>query len=310
MNKAAKIYALLVVSFATILVFAGYHYSEDQLENRQRTAKEAPRDGLSQRVEGIPMKSEYSFAGERFPIEEFDVRERLDRELMVNSYWHSSTLLNLKNAHRYFPVIEPILARHGVPDDFKYLAVAESSLRNAVSPAGARGMWQFMKATGQEYGMEINGEVDERYHLEISTEAACKYLKSKYERYGSWLLAAVSYNAGASRISNETEVQRADDVFDLNLGEETARYPFRLMAIKEILSNPETYGFYLQPEDMYAPLTDYSTITVTESVDNWGDFAKKYGTTYRLLKVYNPWLRDSKLTVSKGNSYEIRVPEK
>ena len=310
MNKAAKIYALLVVSFATILVFAGYHYSEDQLENRQRTAKEAPRDGLSQRVEGIPMKSEYSFAGERFPIEEFDVRERLDRELMVNSYWHSSTLLNLKNAHRYFPVIEPILARHGVPDDFKYLAVAESSLRNAVSPAGARGMWQFMKATGQEYGMEINGEVDERYHLEISTEAACKYLKSKYERYGSWLLAAVSYNAGASRISNETEVQRADDVFDLNLGEETARYPFRLMAIKEILSNPETYGFYLQPEDMYAPLTDYSTITVTESVDNWGDFAKKYGTTYRLLKVYNPWLRDSRLTVSKGNSYEIRVPEK
>lgn len=310
MNKAANLYALLVVSFATILVFAGYYYSEEEQATKPSSSQLATNDQLPQRVVAVPMKSDYTFAGERFPVEEFDVRERLDRELMVNSYWHSSTLLNLKNAHRYFPVIEPILARHGVPDDFKYLAVAESSLRNAVSPAGARGMWQFMKGTGQEYGMEINGEVDERYHLEIATEAACKYLKSKYERYDSWLLAAVSYNAGAARISNETEVQRADDVFDLNLGEETARYPFRLMAIKEIMSDPETYGFYLNPEDKYAPLDDYSTIVVTESVDNWGDFAKKYGTSYRLLKVYNPWLRDSKLTVSKGNSYEIRVPKK
>ena len=210
---------------------------------------------------------------------------------------------------RFFPIMERILEEEGVPTDLKYIAVAESALRNAVSPAGAKGIWQFMKGTGTEYGLEINSEVDERYHLEKSTRAAAKYLRSLRQRFGSWANAAAAYNMGGGNMSKRLRIQEADNYFELNLNEETSRYYFRLVAIKNILENPRAFGFYLDKEDYYKPLDDYTTEEVSEAVDSWGAFAKERGTTYRLLKVYNPWLIDTKLTNRAGKTYEVRLPK-
>ncbi len=264
---------------------------------------------LPQIVRSVTLEKDFIFAGEKAPLQNFDAQERLERELLVNSYWHSSTILNLKASGRYFPVMKPILARHGVPEDFVYLAVAESNLRNAVSPAGAKGLWQFMKSAGEHFDLEINSEVDERYHLEKSTEAAARYLRQLHERFGSWTLAAAAYNAGPTKISSLLKEQRAVTYYDLNLNEETSRYVFRLFAIKEIFENSRQYGFYLTEEDYYQPLEDYTVVKVNSSVENLGDFANKYGTSYRLLKVYNPWLIDATLSNRSRKTYEIKVPK-
>ena len=210
---------------------------------------------------------------------------------------------------RFFPVMERILEEEGVPTDLKYIAVAESALRNAVSPAGAKGIWQFMKGTGTEYGLEISSEVDERYHLEKSTRAAAKYLRSLRQRFGSWANAAAAYNMGGGNMNKRLREQQADNYFELNLNEETSRYYFRLVAIKNILENPRAFGFYLDKEDYYQPLDDYTTEEVSEAVESWGAFAKERGISYRILKVYNPWLIDSKLTNRAGKTYEIRIPK-
>ena len=263
---------------------------------------------LPQVIQSVDLSKTYTFAGEVLPMDNFDVRERLDRELMVNSYWHSSTLLNLKNANRYFPIIEPILAEEGVPDDLKYLAVAESSLRNVRSPAGAKGIWQFMEATAKEYDLEVNSEVDERYHIEKATRAACQYLKHYKERFGSWAYAAAAYNMGAGRLSKSIENQRAESYFELEMNPETSRYVFRIVALKEIMASPRDFGFYIDKDELYQPLNNYTTETIDGPVENWGDFAKEKGTTYRMLKVYNPWLRSHKLTNSKAKTYEVQVP--
>lgn len=233
--------------------------------------------------------------------------ERLDRELSVNSYWEANTLINLKSSLRYFSVIEPILARYGVPDDFKYMAVAESNLRNEVSSAGAKGIWQFLESTAEYYGLEISTEVDERYHLEKSTEAACKYLKEYYDQFGNWTLSAAAYNMGAPRLAKYLEEQKAQSYYDLNLNSETSRYVFRVIAMKEIMRNPVSYGFYLDTEDLYQPL-NYSIVTVEEAVLSWGEFAVAHGTTYRMLKVFNPWLITNSLTNKDKKKYEVKIP--
>lgn len=264
----------------------------------------------SQTVLSLELPSSLDFSGERLPLESFDVRERLNRELLVNTFWHSNTILNIQKANKYFPTIEPILDRMGVPQDLKYLAVAESSLRNVSSPAGAKGFWQFMKATGQSYGLEINSQVDERYHLEKATEAACKYFLKLKNQFGSWTLAAAAYNRGETGLRKDINSQRAESYYDLNLNDETGRYVFRIAAIKEIMSNPEKYGFFVQEAHKYQPLGAYSTIDVNTPINNWGDFAKKYGTNYRMLKLYNPWLRNSNLSNSSRKTYQIRVPVK
>ena len=261
---------------------------------------------LPQMVEAVDLNKKFSFAGEMMP-QNFDTKERLDREMLVNAYWQSSTLLNLKAANRYFPVIEKIMKEEGVPDDFKYLAVAESSFRHVTSPARASGFWQFRKAAAKEMGLEVNAEVDERYHTEKATRAACKYIKKLYDKFGSWTNAAAAYNVGPGNFSKILSSQKEESFYDLNLNSETSRYVFRLIAIKEIMSNPVKFGFYLDKKDLYPELDNYKIITVTESVDNWGDFAKEHNTSYRMLKIYNPWLRDSKLTVIK-NTYEVKVP--
>ena len=247
------------------------------------------------------------FSGEEVPTFMADVQERLDKEMVTNMNYHTNTTLVIKRANKVFPIIEPILAKYGVPDDFKYLAVIESSLVNAVSPAGARGVWQFMPATAKEKGMEVNDEVDERYHLEKSTEAACKYLISAKEKFGTWTLAAASYNGGMNGIAKRLEEQQVDNYYDLLLTEETSRYVFRILALKEIMTNSNKYGFSIPKEALYYSVPT-KTIIVDSSITNLANFAKSQGVNYKILKIHNPWLRDKKLTNTSGKKYEIEIP--
>ena len=261
------------------------------------------------RISSIDIPADLNFAGEVVPQSDPEIMERVDREFLVNTYWQSNALLLMKRAHKFFPIIEPILAKNGIPDDFKYLAVAESGLTNVVSPAGATGFWQIMRETGREYGLEVNSNVDERYHLEKSTEVACKYLKRWKDRYGSWALTAAAYNAGPGAINKYMGIQQVDNYWDLLLGDETGRYVFRIMAIKEILSNPEKYGFHIEPEDMYQSIPSF-TVEVDKPVSDFADFAQEYEITYKILKRHNPWLREPHLNNSSGKKYIIEIPNK
>lgn len=261
---------------------------------------------LPQVIQSVDVNPSFNFAGEILP-NTFDAKERLDRELSVNAYWQSSTLLNLKSAKRYFPTMERILAENGVPQDFKYLAVAESNLRHVTSPAKAKGFWQFRKLAAKEMGLEVNDEVDERYHVEKSTEAACKYIKQLHRRFGTWTDAAAAYNVGPTNYARILKNQEEDSYFDLNINEETGRYIFRLVAFKEIMENPESYGYYLNDHEMYKPLDNTYEVVIDKSVNSWSQFAKERGISYRTLKIYNPWLRENKLTVIK-NTYKIKIP--
>lgn len=260
-------------------------------------------------VYAIPMPDGLNFAGEAVPVENPDIKERMDRELLVNTYWQSNALLIFKRANKYFPTIEKILAEEGVPDDLKYLAVIESGLTQAVSPARATGFWQILKETGREYGLEVNDNVDERYHVEKSTRAACKYLKQSKEKFGSWTAAAAAYNAGNYGVSRRFKEQNVQDYYDLLLGEETGRYVFRIIALKEILSNPKKYGFNFRAEDLYAEVPTYK-VEVDTAVTDFVKFAERFGINYKLLKLHNPWLRETKLNNSSRKKYYIEIPEK
>ncbi|WP_299782055.1 lytic transglycosylase domain-containing protein [uncultured Formosa sp.] len=259
-------------------------------------------------VYALQMPEQLDFAGENLPLTDPDVHERMDRELLVNTYWQSNALLLFKRANKYFPIIEPILKKHGIPDDFKYLAVIESGLTNAVSPAGARGVWQIMKATAKDFGLEVNDNVDERYNLEKSTEVACEYLKKSKAQLGTWTLAAAAYNAGNRGVSSRLEAQKVDDYYDLLLGEETGRYVFRIIALKEILNNPLKYGFNFREKDLYTYVPTY-TVKVDTAVTDFAAFAQKYDINYKILKIHNPWLRESFLNNSSRKLYEIEIPK-
>ncbi len=298
-------YTIVLTIAMTFILFASFRQTEDKSPVIFNTDNND--NILPQVIRSVNVNKAYAFANEDVPMDNFDAVERLDRELSVNSYWHSSTLLNIKNAGRYFPVIEPILAAYGVPDDFKYLAVSESNLRNVTSPAGAKGIWQFVKSTGQYYGLEINGEVDERYHIEKATAAACRYLKDYYEDFGSWTLAAAAYNMGGPRVKKLLVEQRASTYYDLNVNPETSRYIFRILAMKEIMKTPNDFGFYIEESELYKPF-EYKIIEVVESVPSWGAFAEEQGISYRMLKVYNPWLISGELTCSGKKVYKIKVP--
>ena len=258
-------------------------------------------------VYAIPMPDNLNFSGELVPVENPDIRERMDRELLVNTYWQSNGLLLFKRANKYFPVIEPILKEEGVPDDFKYLAVIESGLTQVVSPAKATGFWQILKTTGREYGLEINENVDERYHIEKSTRVACKYLKSAKEKFGSWTLAAAAYNAGRAGINKQLERQNVSSYYDLLLGEETGRYVFRIVAVKEILSNPKQYGFNFRNEDLYKHIPTFNVL-VEEPIEDFTKFAEKHNINYKILKLHNPWLREKHLNNASGKEYFIKIP--
>lgn len=250
---------------------------------------------------------EISFAGTKVPLEEPEVAERLDRELHTNTYFHSNTILYFKRANRWFPVIEPILEANGIPDDFKYLALVESGLQNVVSPMGATGYWQFLEETARESGLTVNGEVDERYHVEKSTEAACRYLKAAYEKYGDWALVAASYNVGMNRISSELERQKASNYYDLLLNTETGRYVFRILAVKQIFENPTQYGFNIRKKDLY-PGLEYRELELTGSVEDFADFAKENNISYKILKYFNPWLRQAYLKNTENKVYTVKLP--
>lgn len=248
-----------------------------------------------------------NFAGERVPLERWDVKEQFERELLYNYYNQYSTLYILRLAPRYFPAIERILKANGVPTDFKYLCVAESALRNQTSNAGAVGFWQFMSGTAPMYGLEINSEVDERYDVEKATQAACNYFKQAYARFGSWTAAAASYNMGQGGFNSQSIYQQRSNYYDLQLPEETMRYVFRILTFKLIMSNAEDFGYVLMTTDKYQPLKTRK-ITVSASIPNLAQFALDNGTTYRMLKQLNPWLRDRKLTV-KSRTYELALPD-
>lgn len=259
------------------------------------------------RVEALDIPNVMTFAGERVPLQDTDVRERLDREIHVNTYWHSNMLLMIKKANRFFSEIEPLLKKYNLPDDFKYLAVAESGLDNVTSHAGASGFWQFMKATGKEYGLEINNYVDERYNLELATKVAAQYLINSKELFGSWTNAAAAYNAGNAGITKQMKRQDATDYYSLLLNSETGRYVFRILAFKEILSNPEKYGFYVDQQDLYQAIPT-KTIIVNTPVQDFAKFAKQQGINYKILKIHNPWLRDTYLKNASGKAYSIKIP--
>lgn len=259
------------------------------------------------KVFSLTLPNELSFCGEPVPLDRIDVRERLDRELLVNTYWQSNTLLAHKRANRWFPLIEEVLAREGVPEDMKYLALVESGLTNAISPMGATGYWQFMEETGKHHGLEVNAEVDERYNVVKSTEAACRYLKNGYARYGSWALAAASYNLGPGGVDKQLGRQKRNNYFDLMLPEETSRYVFRILAMKEILRDPARYGFHLRKKDLYPPYVTRS-MEVKGPIADLADFAIAQNTDYKTLKLLNPWLRDAKLTNREGRAYTLLLP--
>lgn len=254
------------------------------------------------------VQSKAIFAGEEIDLRRMDLRERMDRELMSFSYMHSSSILIIKRANRYFPIIEPILKANNVPDDLKYLMVIESSLNpQAKSPAGAAGFWQFMKGTGRDYGLEVNNNIDERYHIEKSTKAACSYLKDAYKKYGNWLTAAASYNAGQGRISNELVRQDTEHAADLWLVQETSRYMFRLIAAKQFLENPKEFGFVLTRDQLYPPI-HYKKVTITKPIADLITFAKQHNINYAQLKEANPWLRAGNLENKTGRTYTLLIP--
>jgi hypothetical protein len=261
------------------------------------------------KIFAVEVPTDVDFAGETVPMNMFYVYESLDRELLVNTYWHNKTVLMFKRAHRWFPLIEPILEENGIPDDFKYLAVIESGLMNAVSPSGAVGFWQFLKGTAKDYGLEVTKTVDERYHVEKSTEAACKYFLESYEKFQNWTLVAAAYNAGKRRIKEALEDQQADSYYDLLLNDETSRYVFRIIALKVIFEKPTDYGMFMREKDFYPPVP-VRTVNVDKDVKDLVVFAKEHGISYKVLKMFNPWLRDAKLHVKRGKRYTIAIPER
>ena len=253
--------------------------------------------------------TEINFAGEDVPLDKTYIRELLDRELHINIYWHNNTIFLMKRANRWFPQISKILAEQGIPDDFKYVTLIESSLRNVISPSGAVGFWQFMEGTAREYGLEITDEVDERYHPLKSTLAATKYLKDAYEKFGNWTNVAASYNRGMNGLRRDMERQDVDNYYDLKMNAETTRYIYRVLAVKEILSFPKQYGFDIKPEHLYQEEA-LKYITVSETIEDLTVWAKEQGITYLLLKRHNPWLISNQLKVPSGKSYIILIPEK
>lgn len=301
MKTIVRFFSLVgVVAVATLLIYA--------VQNGEADESFESKFINDYNIYALTLPAQMDFAGEQVPLQDPEIRERMDRELLVNTYWQSNGLLMFKRAYKYFPIIEPILKEYNVPDDFKYLALIESGLQNVVSPAGARGIWQIMPSTARELGLEVNDNVDERYHLEKATVAACKYLLDSKERFGSWTKAAAAYNAGNNGIERRLEEQKVTGYYDLLLGEETGRYMFRILAWKEIMNHPKKYGFNFRDKDLYQIVPNY-TVPVDTAVTDLAQFAKEFGINYKILKIHNPWLREPKLNNASRKQYFIELPK-
>jgi len=301
MNRIKNISISLFILLISTFIFFAFSSKSNSVNEH------SPENGYN--VYAIDIPEKLDFSGEAMPIHIPDIRERIDRELLVNTYWQSNGLLLFKRAHRYFSVIEPILESYGVPDDFKYLALIESGLQNVTSPAGAKGFWQIMKRTGKEYGLEINSNVDERNNLELATVVACKYLLKSKAKFGNWTLAAASYNAGVAGISGKLERQKVSSYYDLLLGQETGRYLFRIVALKEIITNPKKYGFNFLEKHLYASIPTYK-VEVDTAVSDFVNFALKFELNYKQLKIHNPWLRENFLNNKSNKMYYLEIPKK
>ena len=300
MQKIVRFLSIIFITLFSITFFNAVYISD--VPSEKNTAD-------SYTIKALKIPDELTFAGEKVPTELYDIKERMDRELLVNTYWQSNGLLLIKRAHKYFPVIEPMLKKYGIPDDFKYLAVAESGLENNSSSAGAAGFWHFLKSSAKEYGLEVNQNVDERYNLEKATKVAADYLKKSKKRFGTWTLAAAAYNAGNARIARNLKKQQVTDYYDLLLNSETSRYVLRIVALKEVLSYPKKYGFEFEKEDLYtSPAT--RTVKVDTVITNIASFAKGFNTNYKELKLHNAWLRENKLNNKSRKLYKITIPIK
>jgi hypothetical protein len=300
MKTSVRIFSLSALVIATALLTNAI--STQNITDPKNTSD-------TYKIKALKLPTDLNLAGERVPLEKQDIKERMDRELLVNTYWQSNGLLLIKRVHKYFPILEPLLKKYGLPDDFKYLAVAESALIDETSSAGAAGMWHFMKGTGKEYGLEINKNVDERYNIEKSTKVAAEYLIKAKERLGSWTLAAAAYNAGNYGIARRLETQGVTSYYDALLPDETERYVLRIIALKEVLSNPKKYGFIFDQNDLYT-LQKTRTVKVDTIINNIALFAKHFDTNYKELKLHNPWLRENKLNNKSRKMYEIKIPVK
>jgi len=308
MKNSYKIIILLAIIIVSgILINATQQDPDYEAVSNQKVEFKNTSDSYN--IKALKIPNNLSFAGEKVPLEKHDVKERIDRELLVNTYWQSNALLWFKRTHKFFPIIEPILKEKGVPDDFKYLAVIESDLRNVTSPAGAKGKWQMLKSAARENGLEVNENVDERYHLEKATRAACDYLITAKKRLGSWTLAAAAYHAGNHGIDKRLKEQKVDNYYDVLVGENTERYVPRIIAAKEILTHPKKYGFEFDKEDLYVLPKSYE-VKVDTPITNIALFAKSFGTFYKELKIHNPWLRENKLNNKSRKVYYIKIPEK
>lgn len=307
---------LIYVLLGIALILAGMAFWESQkqvqaISQPEFSEESYPSRSLSLAKDSIrlfELPKELDFAGEKVPLEDGDIIERLEREIYVNAYWESNLILLLKRSSKYLPDIERILKEQGIPDDFKYLAIAESGLMNVGSPAGARGYWQILEDTGKEYGLEITATVDERYHFEKATIAASKYFKKAHVKFGDWTAVAASYNMGQSGFSKRQEEQFHRNYYDLYLNEETSRYLFRILAFKVIFENPGKFGYHLAKEDFYKN-PEFRTIQVQGDIKDLPQWAKSQGSNFKYLKLYNPWLRDRNLKAKKGKVYEIRLPK-
>ena len=291
--------SILIFVLVQLFIYAAELKSDDELYQQQFNMKYG--------IFAILQPEALNFAGEEIPIQSPEIWERLDKELLKNIYWQSSTMLFFKKANKYFPIIEPILKKNNIPNDFKYLAVIESGLDNVVSPAGATGFWQIMKGTALEYGLEVNSEIDERYNLEKSTELACSYLNDSYEKFGNWTIAAASYNMGKNGVRTRISKQGTNNYYNLHLNSETAGYVYRILAVKEIMENPKKYGFIFRTKDLYV-MPEYKTLEVDSTIANLSDFAKIQGVNYKLLKQFNPWLRASSLPDKSRRKYILKIP--
>lgn len=310
------------LSLTSLVILLGYITYKEGLPGAQRLSSSASisDEGVmpvvfseSETMSPLPAISfevpkEILFAGKPVPLNVPDVRERLDKELQINCYLHSNTIFLIKRANRWLPQMEEIMKKYDIPEDFKYLPLIESNLLNVVSPRDAVGYWQILSDSGKELGLEITDQVDERYDPLKATEAACKYLRKSYTKFENWELVAASYNRGMTGVQKALDNQKVDSYYDLFLNDETSRYVFRILAIKEIIENPKKYGFRINPAHLYEeePLR---YVEVTSSVDDLVDFARANGTNYKLLKRHNPWLRDEKLSVKKGKTYRIAIPK-
>jgi len=276
--------------------------------NTQITYAQFEKDELNYQIYSINLPSKIDFAGEKTPIQKHDIIERLDKELLINTYWQSKTILLIKRSKKYFPIIEKILKENNIPDDFKYLAVAESGLEKVTSPSGAKGYWQFLEKTGKEFNLEINNKIDERYHLEKSTQAACEYFKKAYEVFNNWTLVAAAYNMGISGLKNKIQEQKVNSYYDLMLNSETYRYIFRILAIKEIIQNYKDYGFSIEDKDLYQ-MPKTKNLIIDSAIINITDFALSKKLNYKIIKLFNPWILGNSIPNTNQKKYYIKIPE-